>query len=459
MDETGNSKKSTNVTVEQIIEHMTADIQNADGQYIQLGFTPPPTPNEPHSWEYAQNQLPQNPFMPHFSPRSSDTLTYMDPNARYISQNVAYGNYVAQNAIYVPDIQNAPYDKHLNIDMHGNKYVLYPGQQPYVIPNQDIPVFMPVFPENRDYGLFTTNQEMHNQNSDMFLPQTHQDALKNKLMMHQNLQPQQQNRTHLIDNLVCNWAQNTNGTYSPFGNAPQNQQNFFESKPPETAVQPQPQNNKPQFPENDPDQPRNASVANSFKVAPVTMTSKKKQVAEVKPMRPTYSDVLTKSVPQTQTKTDRIEVKAAKSSLKKNAKTGSEKFSKVPLNRQSSTNGDKENQTINGQKFDKGGESTKVNLPRKWVSLDDVNEVHANDFFKVPDLGTEGFNSSKSAKKINNKRTEPKSDSNNKNGIKKTFLDNGSLGCQWTESEDVSESSRNDEKSFSKNPTKKGIFC
>lgn len=468
------SKKSSNVTVEQIIEHMTADIPNADGQYIQLGFTPPPTPNDSHNWsEYSQNQLPPNPFVPHFTPRTAETIPYaLDPNARFMSQNVAYGNYMAQNAIYVPEMQNNGYEKHLNMDIHGNKYVVYSNQQPqYVMTNQDIPVcgYMPVYPENRDYALFA-NQELQNiqmqqqnavlnnsQNSEqMFMPenvliQQNHNELKNKLLMHQNISPQQ-NRTHLIENLVCNWAQNTNGTYSPFGNSPQqNNQTFFENVKQPDITSP----NSLQISENSPNLPDSSERNNDFNVKNFkTPINKKKQVAEVKPMRPTYSDVLTKSVPIQSPKTDKIEsVKdpKTKNSVKKSSKA--DKFAKISLNRQSSTN-DKENQISNGQKFDKSTDS-KVNLPRKWVSLDDVNEVHTNDLFKVPDLNESG-NQKNSAKKKKFESPNLKNDS--KNGVKKSFLDNSSLGCQWTESEDISEGSKNDDRNVNKNPTKKGNF-
>lgn len=472
------NKKTTNVTVDQIIEHMTADIQNADGQYIQLGFTPPPTPNDSHAWtEYSQNQHPQNPFVPHFSPRTAEAMPCpIDPNPRYMPQNVAYGNYMTQNTIYVPDLQNNTYEKHVNLDIHGNKYLLYPGQQPqYVITNPDIPVcgYMPVYPENRDYALFT-NQEMQNiqmqQNSvlpnnqsgsehifmseNVILQQNHQEALKNNLLMHQNMQPQQ-NRTHLIENLVCNWAQNTNGTYSPFGNAqPQNTQNFFENVS-KTDINIQ---NNITLTENSSNVTDINDRSNDFNVKNFkTPINKKKQVAEVKPMRPTYSDVLAKSVPQQMPKTEKFEVKDSKtkSSIKKSAKA--DKFAKISLNRQNSTNGDKENFINNSQKLDKTPDP-KINLARKWVSLDDVNEVHSNnDLFKVNDLHQEHSGSKSTTKK--NKKFEILKNENtsvNKNGIKKSFLDNSSLGCQWTESEDVSESSKNDDRNVGKNPTKKG---
>lgn len=195
-----------NVTVEQMIEHMTADIQNADGQYIQLGFTPPPTPND--NWaEFAPGA--QNPFVPHFTPRTAESIPYMDPNIRYVNQNAPYNN-----AYMAYELPKSPYDV--------NKYVLYPNQPPPYPP-----VYMPVYSENRDYALF--NQELQNIQMPVMPPAGQSGEI---FMQEKYVHQPQPNRTHLIENLVCNWAQNTNGTYSPFGN-PQHGQNvgqgFFES--------------------------------------------------------------------------------------------------------------------------------------------------------------------------------------------------------------------------------------
>lgn len=58
-------RKNSNGPVDQMIENMTSDVQSADGQYIQLGFTPPQSPVsgvEGVSWK----QPVQNMYMPHF---------------------------------------------------------------------------------------------------------------------------------------------------------------------------------------------------------------------------------------------------------------------------------------------------------------------------------------------------------------------------------------------------------
>lgn len=486
------TKKGSNVTVEQMIEHMTADIQNSDGQYIPLGFTSPPANTDSHIWsEYAQNQLPQNHFMQHFG-RTPEPVPYqIDPNSRFVSQNVAYNNFMAQNTIFVPEMQNNAFEKHLNMDMHGNKYVLYPGQTPqYVMTNQDMPLYMPVYPENRECPLFA-NQEMQMQqqnvlsqqnasnsgdqlyiNDNVILQQTHQEALKNKLLMQQNMTPTP-NRTHLIENLVGNWASNTNGTYSPFGNVQtQNSPTFFDLN--QQEVTPQPPVNSPQqcteglqqLLTEQPDRATSDFSAKTLKSG----VKKQKQVAEVKPMRPTYSDVLTKSVPlQSTPKQEKIDAKEAKIKNQIGKKTSkNDKFSKITLNRQISNNGIDTKVDNNGSKFtDKPPSDQKVNLSRKWVSLDDVNEVHSNnDFLKSNDLNVEATGSATKSKKTKKPDSTPTGASVknenvtatnlNKSNLKKSFHVNSSLGCQWTENAENGENSKNEEKNINKNPNKKG---
>ena len=77
------------------------------------------------------------------------------------------------------------------------------------------------------------------------------------------------NGKQLIDNLVGNWVPNQSGTYSPFGGSPN--------------VTPVPQFGDTKEVEELPRNPSNIHL----KKPPI--------VAEVKPMRPTYSDVLAKS--------------------------------------------------------------------------------------------------------------------------------------------------------------------
>lgn len=479
------NKKTTNGTVEQIIEHMTADIQNSDGQYIQLGFTPPPTPNDPHIWsEFAQTQMPQNPFMPHYNARSPEAIPYaIDPNTRFVSPNVPFNNFMPQNAIYVPDIQNANYEK-LNMDMHGNKFVMYPNQAAqYVMTNSDIPLcnFMHSF-ENRDCQLF--NQEMHQiqqPNNELYMPdqvmlqQNQQDALKTKLLMQQQQQQPTQNRTHLIENLVGNWTSNTNGTYSPFGNVQsQNSTNFFDIKQQDALPHQQPQ----QQLEHPIIDDRSVSDFNAKNLK--TNVKKQKQIAEVKPMRPTYSDVLTKAVPQQNTnvnvKQEKIETKEVKNNKNQvGKKSGKDKFAKIQ-NKQISNNGccdTRDNQSFNGKIGDKSPGDSKVNLSRKWVSLDDVNEAHGNKDFLKHDLNADTPNNTskgKKTKKFDNPAaaaaaaaaaTNTRNDINtSKNNFKKSYPDNNSLGCQWTEHEDNNDSFKNEEKNINKNPNKKGtIIC
>ncbi|XP_022193595.2 homeotic protein female sterile [Nilaparvata lugens] len=85
----------------------------------------------------------------------------------------------------------------------------------------------------------------------------------------------------LIENLVGNWLPNQSGTYSPFGcsnaSVQSANENGLDDSSPLRCQPPQPQ-----------PQPQTTAT---------TAGRKPRAVAEVRPMRPTYSDVLTKSAP------------------------------------------------------------------------------------------------------------------------------------------------------------------
>ncbi|KAI5711861.1 hypothetical protein M8J75_003704 [Diaphorina citri] len=108
----------------------------------------------------------------------------------------------------------------------------------------------------RDYGLFAN----------------HNDQM---MSSHNNTYPGHQ----LIDNLVGNWVPNQSGTYSPFGNSFSAPNTFSVEKEERPAAV---------FS----DMPRQESLLSNNNVG-----KKPRMVAEVKPMRPSYSAVLTKSPP------------------------------------------------------------------------------------------------------------------------------------------------------------------
>lgn len=287
--------KTTNGAVEQIIGNMTSDIQNADGQYIQLGFTPPPTPVDNITWNQAQ----ANPYLMHFSDS--------EPKLGYPIDQFNSGHYG-----YVPQVYNN-YEGYHNgtSDMYSPEFNLFVGQNHNMIPESQLP-----------------------------------------------------NNTQLIENLVGNWTvPNATGTYSPFGN-PQlvPNINLFESQADGDTYN------------------SNGILEEHGDVNFQFRDSKKPRVvAEVKPMRPSYSDVLTKSAPPPTAKLNKIENKENKQK-KENKKSGkNEKPSKLlgSLNRSNTSNDVKENIMEKGTPITKSNNKISKNLKtnrlnRKWVSLDNV---------------------------------------------------------------------------------------
>ncbi|XP_066248016.1 dnaJ homolog dnj-5 [Euwallacea similis] len=183
--------------------------------------------------------------------------------------------------------------------------------------------------------------------------------------------PLVQNSTHsqVFDNLVGNWSlPNNTGTYSPFGNT--------DTFKPTSLFEFQAQN--VEIPEKENKFKQADFVADKFNFN--NDFKKTRPLAEVKPMRPSYSDVLTKPVPATSNiKPIKSEVKDVKVKNKDSRKNGKiDKTVKVSntLNR-SNTNND-----IKDLPIDKPFSTSKPErkpikasqLNRKWNSLDNIAE-------------------------------------------------------------------------------------
>ncbi|XP_017769317.1 PREDICTED: dnaJ homolog dnj-5 [Nicrophorus vespilloides] len=350
------SRKTSNGAVEQIMRNMTSDIQNADGQYIQLGFTPPATPQEP--W----NSMPQTSFIPPFNMRPAEhSMPSYQPMEQFPQQPVSY-NYMSQSNFFNQDTFEPP-------------NLAYPS-------HQDVQ-YQP------DYKLFLA----HKNSIDNFNDNAVSVAVSN---------PISADRSPLIDNLFGNWTPNTSGTYSPFGNVPSfNANHIFEPQPPE-------------FPSRNLirqviDEPPKFSLDEQPSFQFNRDTKKPRIVAEVKPMRPSYSDVLLKSAPQTNVKLNKTEGKETrqKKDIKKNTKNEKQKTS-ATLSRSNTTNEIKDITADKAATLSKNSEKNKdvknCNLNRKWASLDNVTQDTSNDFKtdftenKKPKKPQENINKSASAK-------------------------------------------------------------
>lgn len=396
-------------SIEEIIQHVTADMQTSDGQYIPLGFIPPPTPAvAPRCWpEYAAS-----------TNRSSDNHSYtprtsiaMSPgeNSMFVS-GVHYEMNTSHLSIQgseVPQDHNfyfatAAQQQQMNavaenrevigtvIDGGGNIVnVVYSGSnmispQAYqMMPHDKLPIGGFISYQNanldnscnnlRDYGLFNSGD----------IQQQSQQYVRQQA---QQFRGTVSNQAQLIENLVGNWVPNQSGTYSPFGCM----DNSVRPAPPSTTQQ-------------------------GIQTVPVSSNAevecrgigrivrKARIVAEVRPMRPTYSDVLAKSAPvtlpavkpscnnsnATNNKSESTNVVKSKGPTskgnngKKNNKSGMLKRQHSSSSEEHNGNGNvNDNKLIQNSVVTQKSVDTDLknsssgigcsSLPRKWVSLDDL---------------------------------------------------------------------------------------
>jgi DnaJ family protein C protein 14 len=431
MGDHDNSQKKR--SIDEIIEHMTADIQTNDGQYIPLGFTPPPAlAAASHGWSECAVSVGETNSNHSYTPHPSMTV---NPGENSIFLSDVSGFRYEINTSCLPKVASevpqhhsfyyaaAARQQQLNtmaenreiigtvVDGGGNIVnVVYGGSN--MIPPQSYhmmthdnreamkhPVggFIPYQSGNlgnspnhlRDYGLFNSSDiQQQPQQSCRQQPQHFQGTVSN--------------RVQLIENLVGNWVPNQSGTYSPFGCV-------------DNGVRPVPSTNQQGI-----QTVRLSSDAEMEYKGVGRSVRKARIIAEVRPMRPTYSDVLTKSAPTTLppvkpnsnntnpannksefTNLAKSKVSASKGSNgKKNNKSGI-------LKRQHSSGSDEHNAngSLNTCKLIQNpvviqksvGNELKHctsgiafnSLPRKWVSLDDLD----SDKQMTGELGEEMFQS------------------------------------------------------------------
>lgn len=351
------------MSLDKIIESMTADLENSAGQYVQFGVTPPPQ-TTPHTWsDYPTGQ----------------TRHYMTGPASLSPQPGIQPINPMQSPIYMPEI--SPYDppspdpiyfpsqpmSHLGINENndlvgtinvgGGNYinVIYRNASQIMAEQCQINSLASYNSQSaidREYGLFGEQRQ---------------------IPISPNLTPQTSNGKQLIDNLVGNWVPNQSGTYSPFGGSPN--------------VTPVPQST-PEIREAD-ELPRNLQDVPH---------KKPRMVAEVRPMRPSYSDVLTKSAP---TPPSPLTPPATKPKIEATAKKNSNKNAKnktkpTMLKRQNSSGSeDHSSPKIHGPK--KVLEKNNSNLPRRWVSLDNLGSQTESHELNAFDR-SENFEKKRSAK-------------------------------------------------------------
>jgi hypothetical protein len=401
-------------SIDEIIEHTTADIQTSDGHYVPLGLTPPPTHfTASRGWsEYAVSTSESNDIHS-YTPRPSLT---MNPGENSIFRSDGSGVHYEISTSHLPKLGSevphhhsfyyapaARQQQQLNtmaedheiigtvVDGGGNIVnVVYSSsniisRQSYYVMTHDNrdPMnhpaggFIPYQSQNlgnssnhvRDYGLFSSGG-------------IQQQSLQSCRQQPQHFQGTVSNRAQLIENLVGNWVPNQSGTYSPFGCV-------------DSGVRPAPSTNQQGI-----QTVRVPSAAEMEYKGGGCGIRKARIIAEVRPMRPTYSDVLTKSAPttlpavkptsnNTNTANNKSEfTNVAKSKVSVSKGTNGKKNNKSGiLKRQHSCGSDEHytNGNLNTSKLiqnpvvvqkSAGNYTSGIgfsSLPRKWVSLDNLD--------------------------------------------------------------------------------------
>lgn len=332
--------------VDQMVRNLAADSYTADGQYNQLGFAQPQPQTDLYNLPQAMHNGYNNYMLPE-QPIQQEQPMY-SPNGHYVNQNYV----LPQQNMYMNESR---YDKHSNNDYNAYQN-LNLNYQPYLN-----------FAADNSY-VYDTNPQQFNT-------------------------PQAANSNQFLENLSGHWSTpNNTGTYSPFGNS-----TLFASDSNLTHKVVETPMNVEISSFNQFGSVREATNAIGVNVAGAQqqLPKKARAIAEVKPMRPSYSDVLLKSAPtavnsikfgHSNNKLNDVKdnkTKTKDGNSKKIIKT-IDKLNKNSLNRSNTSNEIKD--LPNADK----GIAKKVNLKpvvhhqlnRKWASLDNVTNDQSHDFNK-----------------------------------------------------------------------------
>lgn len=282
-----------------------------------------------------------------------------------------------------------------------------------------------MFPVNQEYSM--------NNNNNIRPPQQHVQV-QNSSFNNDNMNHSKSNAKHgsnFLNEVLGNWEPNSSGTYSPFG------QNYPLNYPEAPAMNIHHSNN-----------PLLDAIASNInkqevhspkrnEANPLADTSNKKRiVAEVKPMRPTYSDVLAKNAKTNMQPEIMRKIKTSVNTESKTAnKTNNNKSEKQlsgnnrQLNEEYKHKNEKKMQasTVSSgsesgdltfeevektQKQSKKNRNKHTNMSRKWSSLDNItNEEDSN--YNRTDSGASQFvfiedqSEKKKDKKFNDNKNKP----------------------------------------------------
>lgn len=397
------------MSLDKIIEAMTSDLESSNGHYVQFGINPQQTAT--HNWgDYSSNQTRHyiTSQTPHTNP---STIQPMNPMGGPLYMHDMSNYESTTDSIYFPSQAvnhlgiNENNDLIGTIDVGGGNYinVIY-GNASQIMAEQcqlsNITSYRNQNIIGHEYGLFNDRH----------------------ITVPSELPPQNFNGKQLIDNLVGNWVPNQSGTYSPFGSSPN--------------VTPVPQLNVDvREPEG---LPKN-STDSQYK--------KPRAVAEVKPMRPSYSDVLTKSAPAPPSPltVQSIKPKAESVNKKISNKNSKNKSKSAALKRQNSSGSDDHN-SPKIQIPRKILEKNSSNLPRRWVSLDnlgspieshEINTFDRSNQFEKKKVSKTPKKSEK-AETLNNSKIQNNNPKSAGNILKRPIQINNNLNTTNTSSQTVS---------------------
>ncbi|XP_034824889.1 dnaJ homolog dnj-5 [Maniola hyperantus] len=222
--------------------------------------------------------------------------------------------------------------------------------------------------------LFTLNQEFTLNNSAQVQPSA---TIQHSTFNQENVNPQSNMPTsNFLKEVLGNWEPNLSGTYSPFG------QNYPLNHPDAPTIS----NNNGIEPNLAPMKPENSPKRNEH--GPLADTSTKKRiVAEVKPMRPSYSDVLAKNTKNTPPETKKVKPQNSVENKTPNKLVKNEKPQNIKQINDENKRSDKKHTTISSgsesgdfniddiekqPKTSKKSKNKRNNMSRKWSSLDDI---------------------------------------------------------------------------------------
>ncbi|KAK0094384.1 hypothetical protein PV326_011057 [Microctonus aethiopoides] len=337
------------MSLDKIIEAMTADLESSSGHYAH--FAPSqtmPTRLDDYSRQNDRDYLAgsmRNQTMHQNAPAINPVPQSMympDVPPTFNANNTGEQIYFPPQTVNHLGI-NENNDLIGTIDVGGGNYinVIY-GNASQIVAEQCGVNNITSYNNNhqgiidREYGLFNEQR----------IPIQH-----NNIPHHQST-----NGKQLIDNLVGNWAPNQSGTYSPFGgslNVTSTSNPAFEIK--EQVEMP--------------------------KVVPEVQQQKKRIVAEVKPMRPSYSAILTKSPPPPSSFLNSPPTKLQSDiNVKKVSGKNSKNKNKPGLLKRQNSSGSDEHGSPKIQLPKKLLTTNNSNLSRRWVSLDNLDvQSESND--------------------------------------------------------------------------------